>query len=57
MSPGSSDGSAAARRSVAERGSGFAREQDLDPAGTAGSFEGFALVSAPELRVSGSAAA
>jgi hypothetical protein len=42
---------------VAERCSGFAREQDLDPAGTAGSFEGFALVSAPELRVSGSAAA
>ena len=47
MSPGSSDGSAAARRSLAPRCSGFAREQDLDPAGSAGSYDGFALVEIP----------
>ncbi len=46
MSAGSSDASAA-RRSLVQRCSGFAREQDLDPAGSAGSYEGFALVEIP----------
>ncbi|MGH9111363.1 MAG: sucrase ferredoxin [Acidimicrobiales bacterium] len=47
MTPGSSDASAVARRSLAQRCSGFAREQDLDPAGSAGSYDGFALVELP----------
>jgi hypothetical protein len=47
VSPGSSDPSAAARRSLAPPCSGLAREQDLDPAGSAGSYEGFALVEIP----------
>jgi hypothetical protein len=47
MSLGSPDSSATTRRSLAQRCSGFAREQDLDPAGSAGSYSGFALVEIP----------
>jgi len=47
VSAGSSDRSAAARRRLVPRCSGFAREDGLDPAGSAGSYQGFALVEIP----------